>query len=194
MLDEKKIKESMKRVEQMLKRNEIIKEKDGKFTEFFLDNAVRSFEAAKLLYDTSTKQEIKKMAGFPDFNGFLWVINASYYSMFYAARALLEKSGVKIKADQQSIHLAVFDALIYYFYSNSKIERRLIEEFKEASVEASEILGKEKAKELMDDYLREKEKRGRFTYEMGEIAMQSKAGTSLDRSRRFNEFIREMLI
>jgi len=193
MLDEKNINESKRRVEQMLKRNEILKEKEGKFTEFFLDNARRSFEAAKLLYDSSTKQEIKKATGFPDFNGFLWVINASYYSMFYAARALLEDSGVKIKSDQQSIHLAVFDALVYYFYSNNKIEMHLIEEFKEASAEASEILGKEKAKELIDDYLREKEKRGRFTYEMGEIAMQSKAATSLDRARRFNEVIRNML-
>ena len=38
-----------------------------------------------------------------------------------------------------------------------------------------------------------KEKRGRFTYEMGEIAMQNKAKTSLERAKKFNEEIRKLL-
>ena len=193
MLDENKIKESKKRIEQMLKRNEILKEKDSRFVEFFLTNARHSFDSARLLYDVSTKEELKKATGFLDFNGFLWVINASYYSMFYMVRALLESSGVKIKAEQQSIHLVAFDALIYYFYSNGKIEKNLIEEFQEAGAEVQEALGREKAKLLMEDYLYEKEKRSRFTYEMGEIALQNKANTSLERAKRFNESLRKMM-
>ncbi len=192
MLDEKKVQESKKRIEQALSRNEIVKEKEGKFVEFFLNNARNSSDVAKLLYEVSTKQEMKKLTGFPDFNGFLWVINSSYYSMFYMVRALLESSGVKIKTEQ-SVHVLAFDALIYYFYSNGRIEKQLIEEFQEAVAEAQESLGKEKARSLMDDYFSEREKRSRFTYEMGETALENKASTSLERAKRFNETLRKMI-
>jgi hypothetical protein len=53
------------------------------------------------------------------------------------------------------MHALVFDVLIYYFYSTGKIEKALIEEFQEAGEEAQEVLGKESAKALMEDYLNE---------------------------------------
>ena len=192
MLDNKKVTESKKRIEQALERGEMTKEKSGKFVSFFQENSLRSFESAQLLYNMSTQEEMKKAAGFPSFNGFLWVINASYYSMFYMARALLEKSGVKIKTDY-SVHLLTFDALVTYFYTTGKIEKQMLEEFHEANIEVQDALGKEKARVLMEDYLSEREKRSRFTYEMGEIALQNKAKTSLDRAKNFNEALRKML-
>src|SRR3989338_2263893 len=192
MLDNKKVTESKKRIEQALELGEMTKEKSGKFVSFFQENSLRSFESAQLLYNMSTQEEMKKAAGFPSFNGFLWVINASYYSMFYMARALLEKSGVKIKTDY-SVHLLTFDALVTYFYTTGKIEKQMLEEFHEANIEVQDALGKEKARVLMEDYLSEREKRSRFTYEMGEIALQNKAKTSLDRARRFNDTLRKMI-
>ncbi|MEK6909102.1 MAG: hypothetical protein AABX23_03565 [Nanoarchaeota archaeon] len=192
MLDEKKIKESEKRVNILIQNGDIvIKEKDL-FATFFLNNSKQSFDVAQLLYDVSTKSELKKITGFPDFNGFLWTINSSYYSMFYMVRSLLEKYGIKIKTEQ-SIHLLTFDLLLIYFYSTGKIEKQILEDYGEANNEISEILGKEKAKSLVEDYSSEREKRGRFTYEMGEIALQNKAKTSLDRARRFNEVLRKMI-
>ena len=192
MLDEKEIQSIKRRVERFLKERVIIKEKEKKFVEFFLNNAKNSLDSAKLLFEASTKNNIKNLLGFPDFNGFLWVINSAYYSMFYMARALLENHGVKIKTDL-SIHSVVFDALIYYFYLTGKLEKRLIEDFSDAKEEVAAILGKEKAKGLVEDYLYEKNKRGFFTYEMGAIAMRNKAQTSLDRAKKFSEEIRKII-
>ncbi len=192
MLDEKKIRESKKRIEDLLKKGDIVKEKDGKYIEFFLNNSKLSFDSARLLFQVSTRQDLKKTTGFADFNGFLWVINASYYSMFYMTRALLESQGVKIKTDY-SIHIITFDALVYYFYSTGKIEKSIIEELQEASAEVAETLGKDKAKTLLEDYYNERDKRSHFTYEMGEIILQNKAQTSLDRAKRFNETLRMLL-
>ncbi len=192
MLDEKHIKETKKRVEEFLERGIILKDKEKGFTEFFLKNAKNSLDTAKLLFDVSINQKIKDSLGFPIFDGFLWVINSSYYSMFYMARALLENDGIKIKTEL-SIHSVTFDALVYYFYLTGKLQRMLIEDFAEAKQEASEILGKEKAKELIEDYFHEKEKRTMFTYETGVIAMQNKALTSLNRAKRFNEEIRKII-
>lgn len=192
MLDNKEIEIIKRNIKRFTSENLIVKEKTGKFMEFFLNNAKESLGSAKLLFKASTNKELQNSLGFPNFNGFLWVVNASYYSMFYITRALLESEGIKIKTDN-SVHLLTFDALVYYFYLTGKIEKSLIEEFKEAGEEASETLGKDKAKELIEDYSYEKRKRGRFTYEMGEIAIQNKAETSLKRALRFNEEIRKLL-
>jgi len=192
MLDEKLINEIKGRVTAFIKEGVIRKEKEKKFVEFFLNNAKNSLEAAKLLFDVSTKNNLRNSLGFTDFNGFLWVINASYYSMFYMARALLESEGIKIKTEL-SIHAFTFDAVVYYFYLTSKLQKKLIEDFSDAREEASEILGKEKARELIEDYYHEKKKRATFTYEMGAIAMQNKANTSLERAKRFSEEIRKMI-
>ena len=54
-------------------------------------------------------------------------------------------------------------------------------------------MGKEKTNMIIDDYYNEKDKRGRLTYNMGEIAIQNKAMTSLVRAKRFNEEIRKLL-
>lgn len=192
MLDNKKVEESKKRIEQALERGDVVKEKAGKFVSFFQDNARSSFETAQLLYNVSTQENMRKTMGFPAFNGFLWVVNASYYSMFYMARALLESIGAKIKTDY-SVHVLTFDALVTYFYTTGKIERQILNDFSEASAESHEVLGREKAKTLMEDYMHEREKRSCFTYEMGEIALQNKAKTSLERAKRFNETLRKML-
>lgn len=191
MLDEKKINESKRRAEKLIREGIIFKEKP-RFANFFLINSRNSLDSAKLLFDVSVDEKLRNHLGFLKFDGFLWVINASYYSMFYLARALLDSKGINVKTDL-SIHSAVFDALVYYFYLTGRLERRFIEEFNEAGLEASEVLGKEKAKSLMDNYSIEKEKRGRFTYEMGEVAMKNKAQTSLERAKRFREEIRKMI-
>lgn len=192
MLDEKRIKEIKNRVENYIKEWVIRKEKERKFVEFFLNNAKNSLDSAKLLFEASTKDNLKNSLGFPGFNGFLWVINASYYSMLFMVRALLESEGIKIKADT-SIHAIVFDTLVYYFYLTGKMQKSLIENFADAEEESAEMLGKEKAKELIEEYFYERRKRAMFTYEMGVIAMQNKAQTSLERAKRFNEEIRKMI-
>jgi len=192
MLDEKDLKRIKENVEKSIKLGEIIKENKALFAEFFMNNAKNSLESAKLLFKASYDGTTKKFLGLVDFNGYLWVINASYYSMFYMARALLESQCIGIKADQ-SIHQMTFNAFTYYFYLSGKLEKELVEDLKEAGEEASEILGKEQAKGLVEDYFNEKGKRGRFTYEMGEIAIKAKAQTSLERAKRFNEEIRKRI-
>ncbi|MDI6721898.1 MAG: hypothetical protein QMD85_05870, partial [Candidatus Aenigmarchaeota archaeon] len=129
---------------------------------------------------------------FTGFNGLLWVVNASYYSMFYMARALLENVGVKIKTNM-SIHAVTFDAVIYYFYLTGKLQKEFLEDFIEAKEDAAELLGKQKADELMEEYFFEKNKRSAFTYDMGAVLVQSKAKTSLERAQKFRREIKKII-
>jgi len=192
MLDEKRIREIQKRVPRLLKEGIIVKGGATRYVPFFMKNARDSLDTAGLLYDVSTSEELRERTGYPDFNGFLWVINSSYYSMFYMARALLESDGIRVRT-QMSVHAVVFDTLVQYFYCTGKLERTFVQDLEDAKNDSAELLGRVKAKELIDDYYHEKRKRGRFTYELGITAMRNKARTSLERAKRFNEEVRKMV-
>ena len=192
MLDEKKLKEAQSRVKHYLD-DGIIKTKQQKeFVDFFLSNAKKSLKSANALYDLSTDKDMQEKTNYQDFDGFLWVVNASYYSMFYMARALLESEGIKLKSEV-SIHSLTFDAVINFFYLNGKLQKRLLEDFAESLEEASEILGKQKADSLMEDYFFEKGKRAMFTYRTEEIVIKTKAKTSLERARKFIKEIKKII-
>lgn len=192
MLDEKKLKEAENRVKQFIREGIIKSKGKAEYVDFFIKNADDSIDSAKALFELSTNPKKQESVGFTSFNGLLWVVNASYYSMFYMARALLENEGIKIKADF-SIHAATFDAMIYYFYLTGKLQKEFLEDFIEAKEDAAELLGKQKADELMENYFFEKEKRGTFTYDMGTVLVQSKAKTSLERAQKFRREIKKII-
>ncbi len=192
MLDNKALKQIEKRVKNCLTDRTVLTKQKSEYTEFFLNNAKDSLNSASVLSRISTSEELQKAVGYPDFKGFLWVINASYYSMFYMARALLEKGGIKIKRDQ-NIHMMTFDAVVYFFYLTGKLQKKLVEDFEEAGIEAGMALAQQKAFQLVQDYEYEKQKRGDFTYEMGFVAMENKAKTSLERANNFNEEIKKII-
>ena len=192
MLDEKKLKEAESRVKQLISEGIIKSKGKPEHVDFFMKNADDSIDSAKALFELSTNPEKHKSLGFTTFNGLLWAVNASYYSMFYMARALLENGGIKIKADL-SIHAVTFDAMIYYFYLTGKLQKEFLEDFIEAKEDAAELLGKQKADELMEDYFFEKKKRGTFTYDMGTVLVESKAKTSLERAQKFRSELKKII-
>src|SRR3989338_6456033 len=191
MLEDKKLKESGDRVKQY-QNDGIVKKGKPEHVEFFLKNADNSIDSAKALFELSADTEKQKLFGFTSFNGLLWVVNASYYSMFYMARAMIENEGIKIKTNV-SIHGVTFDTLISYFYLTGKLQKEFLEDFIEAKEDAAEILGKQKADELMEDYFFEKKKRGTFTYDMGVVLVESKAKTSLERAQKFRREIKKII-
>ncbi len=189
MIGEQKLKEVQNRIKQSLSNGVIVSKQKVEHVDFFLKNADDSLQSARCLFDVSTKHDY---LGYDNLTGFLWVINAGYYSMFYMARALLESSGIKLKADL-SIHALTFDALIYYFYLTGKLQKQLFEFYAAAKEDVAELLGWQRADEMIQEYFYEKRKRASFTYETGEHAMESKAKTSLQRATKFNKEIRRIL-
>lgn len=130
-----------------------------------------------------------------DISSYMWVINCSYYSMFYAALALLGRNGHKIRAEV-GIHKTVYHALIYYFIDNeSKLSFRYIEQYKDVKDRAEEILQhKEKTMSLIRNLKYEVNKRQEFTYDLGREAEESKATTSYERAKAFITAVKEMII
>ena len=80
-----------------------------------------------------------------------------------------------------------------YFFLTGKLQKILFEYYTAAKEDAAELLGQQKAGELIEEYFYEKRKRGSFTYETGDFAIESKAETSLARATKFNKELRKII-
>lgn len=170
----------------------------AKFVDFFMANAESSLQTASILQeisdDNSLKETLKVSSGF---ESYLWVIVSSYYSMFYAATAMLAKQG--IRATGQIVHKVTADALIHFFGSNDKLAK-LLEQYEEAQTVGLELVGREelmkrmqkRADELIVSYDGERKKRSKFQYDIGVQAKRGYAQTSLERARNFVFEIRKL--
>lgn len=183
MLDDKQKKESSFLIKQLINEDKIIKPERGR-EKFFLDKSIESLTLAKMVLEISEDNEDPLIS-------FMWVTSISYYAIFFAATALLAHFNHKID-EEKGIHKLTYHALIYYFLvDDNKLQKHFIEEYKDAYTEAEELLkiSEIKAITMIKEFDFEREKRKKFTYDMGEIAELNKARTSL---KRANEFLTEV--
>jgi len=168
MLDKKRINEAQSNLKRYLTEGLIkeIKIKDSRVQNILLNNCHESLKVAELLNNGNYSN--------------LWTIVTSYYSMYYAANAVLY--GIGYKVGEQISHKVTADALIVYVMS--KLEVSFLEDYEEAKEEALE-LSKNRASELVEDFDRERSKRSRFQYSTTEMVLKSKAQTSLVRAKKF---------
>ena len=115
--------------------------------------------------------------------------------MFYAAVSLLAHSGKRINTDL-GIHKLVYHALVYYFLDNDqKLTKHILEQYQKAQEDAEALLQKAetRAREHIETVKFELKKRKEFTYEMGKIAEENKANSSLKRAEEFMTLVKEMI-
>ena len=171
----------------------------ARFIDFFMANADSSLRTASILQEISDENSLKETLKVgADFESYLWVIVSSYYSMFYAATAMLAKQGMR--ATGQIVHKVTADALIHFFASNEKLAK-LLEQYEEAQTVGLELVGREelmkrmqkKADELIISYEGERKKRSKFQYDIGVQAKRGYAQTSLQRTKDFVFEIRKII-
>ena len=177
--------------EGLLKKDPSAKE----LVDVYLQNAERSFATASLLLSVSDSPELKKTNKMePEFETYVWVLVASYYSMFYAANALLAKIG--LKTAEKMAHKVTSDALVVYFILNNKLAKSLYESYRESMSQAMDLTKQDmetfiiKAEKLASSLEDERRKRGKFQYNMKIEMKRSKAFTSMERAREFLSEIR----
>lgn len=196
MIAEKEILESRQIIKQLIEEGTII-EADDSFVTFFLKKAENSLETAKGLFKLSQNPDSKKILKLPfDYEGYLWVVNSAYYSMFYAATALLAKYGHRLKVERGT-HYLTYHALVYYFLDDDKkLTKHILEQYQSAEREAEELLqlAERKAGEKVEQINFELTKRREFTYEMGKIAEKNKAETSIKRAEDFLTLAKELIL
>lgn len=177
MLDEQKIEQSSKVIRELIATGKIVRPKVG-MVDFFLNQSHRTLAVAERLLKLYEEEGL---------DTHLWVINTSYYSMFFQATALLALFNHRIEAEQ-GIHKLTFHALVHYFIKeDNKLKKQLVEEYQDAvkDVESLLQLGESKVQELILDFNSEQSKRKTFTYTTEENAERNKALTSFQRAKNF---------
>ncbi len=115
----------------------------------------------------------------------LWVVIASYYSMFYIANAVLYKLGYK--TGHKIAHKVTADALIVFV--RYKLKDALLESYELAAEEALAA-----SDSHLENFDLERTKRSRFQYETTEEIKRSKAETSLKRAEEFSIELEKVLV
>lgn len=183
MLDKKELEIIKRKFEKLISEGKIRKPKLGK-KEFFKNKAELSLQLSK---DLLKKEEYLD-----------WVINTAYYSMFYNAISLLAKISVDLEDIQESTHVLVYQALIYFFYIKEKrIETEYLEEFKENMEESNKRLrnvARQKSEEVISNFKNARKERAKYTYELGELAKLASAQTAIRRANAFDIIANKLLL
>jgi len=173
MLSEKRIREAAVNVNSYLSEGLLKKDKfDLIIFKVLSHNAEESLKVADILFSQNYSN--------------LWTIVTSYYSMYYIANAVLYKLGYKV--GEKISHKVTADALIVFV--RGKLKDSLLEQYHEAQEEA---LAGIKADTLVESFDYEREKRSVIQYRTNEEARHSKAKTSLERAKEFNNEMNKLL-
>ena len=153
-------------------------------TGLYLQRAENELIAAQMLFDISsnTKLQREQFKLEKDFTFYSSVISHSYYSIFYSAKASLIKIG--IKTDAPDVHKKTLEAFENYLVKTGKLDVELLKIYREVVVRAEELLG---------IFLKEKSKRGRFTYQKLPQANREPAKESFDNASFFFKNINKIL-
>ena len=157
----------------------------NKLSELYLIRAENELVAAEILFkisgDLSLQKEQFKIE--KNFTFYSSVISHSYYCIFYSAKAILLKDGIKTNAPE--VHKKTLESFEKHFVKTGKLDLELLKIYKKMILRAEELLG---------IFSLEKGKRGQFTYQKLPQANKEPAKKSFDNAslffRNLNKIVR----
>ena len=150
----------------------------------YLQRSENELVAAQMLFDISANPTIQKeqFKLEKEFTFYSSVISHSYYCIFYSAKASLIKIGIKTEAPE--VHKKTLEAFEKYLVKTGKLDVELLKIYQKMIVRAEELLG---------IFLKEKGKRGKFTYQKLPQANTEPAKESFDNASFFFKNINKIL-
>ncbi len=152
--------------------------------ELYLQRAENEIVAAQMLFDISSNPALQKeqFKLEKDFTFYSTVISHSYYCIFYSAKAILIKEGVK--TDAPEVHKKTIEAFESHLVKTGKLDVELLKIYRKIIFRAEGLLG---------IFAHEKLKRGEFTYQKLPQANREPAKESLDNAYLFFKTINSIL-
>lgn len=153
-------------------------------SELYLQRAENEIVAAQILFEISSNETLQKeqFKLEKNFTFYSTVISHSYYCIFYSAKAILIKEG--IKTDAPEVHKKTILAFEKYLVETGNLNVELLKIYKKIIVKAEELLG---------IFSIEKRKRGEFTYQKLPQANKEPAKESLDNASFFFKNINKVI-
>jgi len=134
----------------------------------------------------------------------IWIIAASYYSMFFEVEYLLGLDGKKLPKGTKDSHKTIYLAFIYYYLvKGSELEQKKPKEITTSRMSKALAMFKELQDEILElhrieksvkDLKKQREQRHEFTYRMSRTAEVSEARNSAAKAAEFRELIEEYII
>lgn len=165
-----------------------------------------ALKTARFIFKIMEDKKIKELFDAENYDGTLWVINPSYYRIFFLAQYMLAIDGKKLPKNTKDTHKTIELAFLYYFIikgSGMEGKRDLsweeikqsrlshaLELLNEANEEAHELT-QQRAKRMAEYLDSERTKRQEFTYALTINAELAKAKTSLQRAIEFGDIVKE---
>mgnify|MGYP001570128256 CR=1 FL=1 len=178
------------------------------FINHLLQKSENALKTAQYILKIMEDTKIKELFDAQEYDGTLWVINPSYYRIFFLAQYLLAIDGKKLPQNTKDTHKTIELAFLYYFIvkgsgvegkkniswddiTQSKLSRAL-ELLSEANEEVHELT-QQRAKSMVEYLDSERIKRQEFTYALTINAELAKAKTSLQRAIEFGDIVKEYM-
>jgi len=141
----------------------------------YLERAESEIVLASSIKKLSDESEAKKFFHIEQEHTFYSaVISHAYYSIFYAAKAMLLSKG--IETSMPDVHRKTLDAFKENFVETGILDTKLLEIYKKLVIRADELLG---------IFKNEKRKRGNFTYSTIPQANKEPAEESIRNAKTF---------
>lgn len=178
------------------------------FKHHTLTKSENALKTAKFILRIMEDQKANEFFNAEDYDGTLWIVNASYYKIFFLAQYLLALDKKKLPEDAEDTHKTVELALMYYFIikgSNLENKKDLKwEEIKQSRLsralelmaqakEENQELTQQRAKKVVEYMQAERTKRHEFTYSMTVDAELTKSKTSIKRAIEFSDIVKEYI-
>ena len=149
----------------------------------YLERAEHEFRLAKVMFNLSGIEKAKIELGANPYDTFYSaVISHCYYSIFYGAKAILLKKGIKTKIPNE--HKKTYEEFKKNFVDNGELDIELFKIYNEMII---------KADELLSLFSHEKWKRGHFTYKTIAQANINPAKESIENTIKFLSNIKKVL-
>jgi uncharacterized protein (UPF0332 family) len=140
----------------------------------YFERAENEIVLSEMIFKVSSDEKQKEFLKIgKDFTFYSAVINHSYYSIFYCAKAYLLSKGIKVKMPKE--HKNAYRAFAN-FVKRGIVDKELLKIYEDAMIKADSLLQIFKA---------EKGKRGLFTYEKLPQANKQPAFESLENAKKF---------
>lgn len=134
----------------------------------------------------------------------IWIIAASYYSMFFEVEYLLGLDGKKLPRGTKDTHKTIYLAFIYYYIvKGSELEQKKPKEITTSRMSKALAMFKELQDETLElhrieksakDLKKQREQRHEFTYRMSRTAEVSEAQNSTVKATEFRELVEEYIM
>ena len=149
----------------------------------FLQRALNELAAAKALFEISNNKNQKESLQIEvEMTFYSAVIAHSYYSIFYAVKAVLLTK--EIKTESPDVHKKTYEAFKEQFLDSGILDTKLLTIYKKMIVRADELL---------QIFKEEKWKRGHFTYQTIPQANKEPASQSMQNAALFLRNIKNVI-